>query len=719
VECEYDPDARRLRLRNGLVEAEWRVGEQGELICSRLLHIPTGTDWLVPSVPAPLYSLLYSDPRDPAPRSDAWPRPLRTVVGTERHEVRRVTIAETEDARVEALIEAVPLGTPLRMCWHLQCNPGHAAIRQWATVTNTGDEPVVIARLPILTWTLGRPEGALEAYCGLGRRSYQRRDEWPDWFTWRSLDLPPGTADSVRSGYRREATWLGLLTPGGGPGIYLGWESNARSTCDFGDLHGDGAVWAECHIEPEYVLQPGETLTGPAGFTGLAHGDLDELSYRCQRYVEDAVAWQVEDERFPYVVFNSWGYGAEIDDASMRRCFEVCRRLGVELFVVDFGWEDPDWNPLEDRFPDGLAPLAEAAHEAGMLFGIHLSFGNLSPLSSAYREHPEWANGPGMWAYRREGEVYGLTLGNPETREWIVGKIVEILDENKIDYFLTDHYLWGPCNPEVQELHATNDYVTVAEGFDRVMERVRELRPHVLMEHCDNGMGLPTFKMVRQHVTSIGPDAVGTLWERFHTWRISRVLPPRYLDHYACDQVVPGEYVGAGLGDYEYRSHIFGGPMILMTNIMSLEEGSEEWESLARQIGLFKRIRRRVREGKVLHLLEPQPLERVGSGWDGWDAIGSYHEATDTAVILAFRLGGGADERVIPLHGLRAETSYVVRFEDRPDTCVHTGAELMAGGIRLSLPRPGEPPKVDPNGMVRASEVIFLEPADGAGMVPR
>lgn len=721
VECRYDQDARRLRLGNGLIEAEWEVGRRGELSCSRLRHVPMGTEWLDAAVPTPLYRLLYADPRHPASPSDAWPRTRREAAGTEPHSIGAVTATVKGDGVGEATIEAAPEGTPLRLRWHLECRPGHAAIRQWVEVTNEGEAPAVIARLPILSWALGRPGGALEAHCGLERRPYQRRDEWPDWFTWRSLPLPPGAADAVRSGYRREATWLGLTTPGGGPSLYLGWESNARATCDFGDLHGDGAVWAECSLEPEYALQPGETLSGPAGFTGLAHGDLDELSYRCQRYVEDAIALRVEDERFPYVVFNSWGYGAEIDDASMRACFEVCHRLGVELFVVDFGWEDPDWQPLPDRFPHGLAPLAEAAHAAGMLFGVHLSFGNVSSLSAVYREHPEWANGPGQWAYRREGEVYGLTLGNPAARDWIVDKLVQILDEHNIDYFLTDHYLWGPCNPHVQELHATNDYATIAEGFDVVMERVRALRPRVLIEHCDNGMGLPTFKMVRRHVTSIGPDAVGALWERFHAWRISRVLPPRYLDHYACDQTVPGEYVGSGLGDYEYRSHLFGGPMILMTNIMALEEGSAEWASLSRQIALFKRIRRKVADGKVLHLLEPQPLERVGNppgaGWDGWDAIGSYHEPTDSAVILAFRLGGEVDERVIPLHGLREETSYRVRFEDRPDAFARTGAELMEEGIRLDLPRAGEPPRVDPNGMVRASEVIFLEPTEEQGAV--
>jgi hypothetical protein len=261
-------------------------------------------------------------------------------------------------------------------------------------------------------------------------------------------------------------------------------------------------------------------------------------------------------------------------------------------------------------------------------------------------------------------------------------------------------------------LHATVDYVTIADGFDQVLARFHTLRPRVEIEHCDNGLGLATFKMVQQHMTSIGPDAVGSLYERLHTWRFSRVLPPRYLDHYVCEHIVPGQRYREGLLDFEYRSHLFGGPMILMTDIKALAEGTPEWDSLVKHIAIFKRIRKRVLEGKVLHLLEPQPLERVGHGWDGWDAIGSYHEASETAVIIVSRLGGDLDARTIPLHGLRAKTHYRVSFEDRPDTSVRTGADLMAEGIRLTLPQSDQPRRVDPNGMIRASEIIYLAAED-------
>jgi hypothetical protein len=325
-----------------------------------------------------------------------------------------------------------------------------------------------------------------------------------------------------------------------------------------------------------------------------------------------------------------------------------------------------------------------------------------------YQEHPEWTNGPGQWAYLTEGEVHRMVLGNPAARDWLIDKLVSIVDETKIDYFLTDHFLTGPVNPAAQEVRATDDYLTWAEGYDLIIKGLLERRPDLMVEHCDNGLAFSTFGMVANHITSIGPDAVGSQYERVGTWRLSRVLPPRYLDHYVCERLAPQISFNEPFGDYEYRSQIFGGPMILMTDILGIEPGDSDWNALTRTIDLFKRIRRKVAEGKVLHLLEPQPYERVGDGWDGWDAIGSYHEQTDSAVILAFRLGGDLDERTIPLHGLRPETTYRITFEDRADVTEMTGADLMRDGLKLTLPGPGKDRIVDGLGFVRASEVIHL-----------
>jgi hypothetical protein len=722
VAFTHDEDTRSLVLTHPSLRAAWRWNERGRIDFSHLDDLRTGTSWLADEPHNPLFLLGVAGYGDRFHTFDDHRAVFFGTIGDVRvnQPAPRGCVGATltiDLSRPPEVAETPPIhddtprafhAVPVTVTWHVQAHADHAVVRQWFEVTNTGDEDVTITRLPVLLAGLRGSAAALTAHSGLDRKHRFRKQEGADWFTWQTLPLGPGVVGTIESGHRRAATWLGL-TADAGSGLFAGWEANTRATCEYGDLHGTGACGIDVWLELEYRLAPGQTLTGPVGFLGVTNGDLDEISYRTHRFVEDVIAKPVADPRFPYVAFNSWGYGPNIDDASMRQCFERCTRLGIELFVVDFGWEDPDWHPRPDLFPHGLAPLADAAHEAGMAFGIHLSFGNVSSLSTMFREHPEWANGVGQWAYLSEGEVYRLTLGNPDARDWMVDKLVEVLDETKIDYFLTDHFLWGQVNPDVQELRATDDYLTVAEGFDIVLERLHERRPDVLFEHCDNGLAFPTFRMIAQHVTAIGPDAVGSQYERVGTYRLSRVLPPRYLDHYVTERLAPQVPFTEPFGDYEYRSQIFGGPMILMTDIMAPEEGDSDWTALVRTIDLFKRIRRRVAEGKVLHLLEPQPYERVRDGWDGWDAIGSYHPETDSAVILAFCLGGDLDSRVIPVHGLDPVSRYRITFEDRPDAAERTGADIMERGIELSLPGPGQQRIVDGLGLVRASEVIHLE----------
>jgi hypothetical protein len=717
----YDDTPGILRLDHPLFEAEWTVRPDGRIDFSRLASALDGTEWIAaqPHEPIALVGV-----EGMGHRFHPFDQPREFWAGTVG-EFRLNEPGTRGAVRAEVTIDlSQPPGPPLpaaggerpnhpsappplRLTWTVEAHPAHATIRQWFSLVNDGTEDLTITRLPLLLTQLRGSAAGLTAHSGLQRKHRFRKEEGADWFTWQELVLKPGVVGTIESGHRRGASWLGLTTAEG-PGLYVGWESTAATLCEYGDLHGSGACCVDVWIAPDYRLAPGGTLTSPPAFLGIAHGDLDELSYRTQRFVEDIVARPVDDDRFPYVAFNSWGYGDQIDDASMRRCFARCQELGIELFVVDFGWEDPEWRPRKDLFPEGFAPLVDAAHAAGMKFGVHLSFGNVSSLARMYQDHPEWTNGPGQWAYLTEGEVHRMVLGNPAARDWMIDKLVSIVDETRIDYFLTDHFLWGPVNPDVQDMRATDDYLTVAEGYDLIIKGLLEQRPHVMVEHCDNGLAFPTYGMVANHVTSIGPDAVGSQYERIGTWRLSHVLPPRYLDHYVCERLAPQISFNEPFGDYEYRSQIFGGPMILMTDILGIEPGDSDWNALTRTIDLFKRIRRKVADGKVLHLLEPQPYERVGDGWDGWDAIGSYHEQSDSAVVLAFRLGGDLDARTIPLHGLQPGTTYSVTFEDRADVLERSGTDLMRDGLHLTLPGPGQERIVDGLGFVRASEVIHL-----------
>ncbi|HYI24324.1 MAG TPA: hypothetical protein VD767_02850, partial [Thermomicrobiales bacterium] len=323
----FSREGNTLTLYHPLIAAEWRWNDQGRIDFTRFDHTATGASWLTTEPPEPLFQLGV----DGYGGNVHHFGPNRAVSAGEIVDVQVNTVEPRgcTGASITIDLATAPQGAgdewhpaPLTVTWHVQAHPDHPVIRQWFEVTNTADETLTITRLPVLLATLAGTSAGLTAHSGLDRRQRLREGEGSDWLTWNVLPLGPGVTGSFESGYRRTATWLGLTSAEGGAGLFAGWESNAAGRCEYGDLHGFGDCGIDVWLEPQYRLDPGATLTGPAAFLGAADGDLDELSYRCHRFVEDVIARPMpDDERFPYIAFNSWGYGDRIDDASMRRCF--------------------------------------------------------------------------------------------------------------------------------------------------------------------------------------------------------------------------------------------------------------------------------------------------------------------------------------------------------------------------------------------------------------
>lgn len=88
----------------------------------------------------------------------------------------------------------------------------------------------------------------------------------------------------------------------------------------------------------------------------------------------------------PPMGWNSWNSGMEIDDQSIRDTIDAMvssgmRDAGYTYVNLDAGWAAPERNssgelvpPDPQRFPFGLAPLVDYAHERGGLrFGLYSS----------------------------------------------------------------------------------------------------------------------------------------------------------------------------------------------------------------------------------------------------------------------------------------------------------------------------------------------------------
>ena len=143
---------------------------------------------------------------------------------------------------------------------------------------------------------------------------------------------------------------------------------------------------------PQRVIAPGETIETPAIHLGLVSGDLDATVQAMQNHLRRFVLPSVGTEsayRIQYLMPGDQGYlkrrgGAFAEDAddpnhrifdesSVRECIDIAKSIGAEMFTLDAGWwdEQGDWFPSLSRFPRGLEPLVEYAHQKGLRFGMY------------------------------------------------------------------------------------------------------------------------------------------------------------------------------------------------------------------------------------------------------------------------------------------------------------------------------------------------------------
>jgi alpha-galactosidase len=554
--------------------------------------------------------------------------------------------------------------------------------RTSATLTNMSEAPITVTGAEMLRLALRSDRPATLFHVEQFSWAYRG-----DFFTPQQFELVAGrTPAEIRMGsypshYAQPTSCAWFALRGGrrdqhsdqpieAPGIVGGIEFNGKSRLLA--EHDARHVTLVSTIDAlAHVLAPGATFELPACFVGFYEGDWDEAGYVTQRFAEAHIHPPMPDDRYPWLQYNSWKYGQEINEAQQLEVIERCAELGVEMFVVDLGWarQIGDWRPDPVKFPRGLRPLSERAHELGMRFGVHIALAQMNPDAPAAREHPEWL-------IHTEDDYFGaapICLGHAPCREWLTGEILRLIDEEGLDYIIQDGEDMVKRCDRADHTHAPGDsnYAGSALGLDMVIETLRRERPHVVLENCEDGGCMLTFRMARLYHTSITVDNIATYATRQGIYGASYPFSPRYSARYMQDDPTP----------YTLRSAIFGGPLILMHRITDWDE--EQMAATRAAAEQYKALRPLIRDAKIIHLLPPRN-NLDGAGW-GWDAIQALAPDRRRAVVMVYRAQGGPDEHVVRPRGLRAEQRYRVSLADRGTWSEHTGAELAETGVTLAL----------------------------------
>jgi hypothetical protein len=564
---------------------------------------------------------------------------------------------------------------------YLEMYEGQPVLRHFATIRNIASRTVRVRAADMLPYRFSDQGQNFRVF-----RVYQW-SVYPEEQNFGPLEsplAPRGGSVLVQSGARGlHCTWMVVRDPQD-HGLFAGWEFDGRAEGEVRQSDGKLQLSASV-LDLANPLPPGGEFGVPPGFLGAFDGDWDEAGYRTQRFTEAVLAKPIpEPERFPYVVWDSWGYGAAIDERKLRAEAENAARLGVELFVVDLGWANKigDWRADPRKFPNGLRPLADYVHALGLKFGVHFALAEAAPDAPVLRENPDWTS----------SETYGyfgalsLCLSNEETKQWIVEQAVRMIDEYGVDWILQDGENMVKRCTKTTHTHdpADSNYANSVLGLNAVLAEIQRRRPAVQWENCEDGGNMMTFNMVRYYVTSITNDASGSLGARQAVFGATYPFPPRYANRYMGSEE---------LDSYTTRSFLFGGPWIFMNRLSSMT--AENLAFAESEIRLFKTIRTHVRDGKVYRLTERPEENRI-------DAIQSYHEPTDTAIVVVTRDGGDLDSFILQPRGLRVAGLYRVRFQNDSRILTMSGDELM----RVGVPVPLLSNKV--------SEVVYLEPLASA-----
>lgn len=126
------------------------------------------------------------------------------------------------------------------------------------------------------------------------------------------------------------------------------------------------------------------------------------------------------------------------------------RKIPIEVFQIDDGYQTAvgDWLSVNDRFPNGLKPIADRIKEAGFIPGIWLAPFAGETKSALFTEHPDWFisddEGRPFCTGGNWSAFYALDLYNDEARSYIRHVFDVILNDWGFELVKLD-FLYGVC----------------------------------------------------------------------------------------------------------------------------------------------------------------------------------------------------------------------------------------------------------------------------------
>jgi alpha-galactosidase len=486
-------------------------------------------------------------------------------------------------------------------------------------------------------------------------------------------------------------------SPGGGR------SSNAHMPYFNVDCHGSGVVvaigWAgEWHSSFEQLqagdlrasadqqlthfrLHPGESVRTPRILLTFWKGPDDLRGNNLFRQVVLAHYVPRRDGRpvFPPIC-------ASVNETAPDGTYEkphveaapVFSQGGIEVFWFDmdpqhwygdFSAATGTWEPDPKRLPNGLKPLGDAAHKAGLGFLLWFEPERAHAGTKIDRIHPEYLTKlPGS-----EDRLY--RFDDATARQWLLDYIDVQVSDARLDWIRWDFNMeplayWrsqdAPDRQGITEMRHV-------EGLYAMWQELGRRHPGILIDICASGGRRLDFE-----TCSYGAP----LWHS--DMQCGGAHPAAdQLQNAGLWRWVPMH----GCGDFELEPNYGFRSTMTAGNILA---ASRNGHFAAVQPACVPEIRKTV---AIYQKLRPYmlgdfyPLFPHVPSEEAWFGYQFHRPGSGDGMAMVFRRAASKlDSRPIALRGLDESKRYEVTFEDTPDKRTVTGKELM--NFEVKLPRP-------------------------------
>ena len=505
-------------------------------------------------------------------------------------------------------------------------------------------------------------------------------------------------SDPVRIGGKdgrssnRDLPFFKIETGAGSFIVAVGWSGQWASTTRYVDeksLH----VVAGMELT-RFRLHPGERVRMPRMLVLFREDDTRESNALFRQLIYKHYAAR-RDAKAPEPAFfcntcftRGGGWLNECDAENQVPLIKALGPLGVEAVITDAGWFEggwPDgvgnWTPRKDAYPDGMAPVAEAARQGGQIYGLWFEPERVVEGTWVEKNHPEWllssAHGP-RWSPKK---TYLLNFGLEEVQDWFFGVIEEFMKLPGFRVYRQD------CNIDPLSYWRENDApdrqgiteIRYLEGLYAYWDRIRQTWPDVLMEECaSGGRRIDLETVMRLHIHQKTDYWFDDEVDQQSIWGLSQYLPNNtFVAHLN------------NLDEYSFRS----------TMASSLCIG---WIADAPDFDTRRAAELAAQYRSVRHLLTGawyplHPQSRSLADWVAWQ----FHrpDLEEGMVLVLRRAESPFPAGEFRLCGLGAGKTYELHYESSGKT-ERMAAEDVMTCLRVTLPKK------------RSSEVIRYRAAE-------